>query len=130
MFESVKACGLCACGSSSVCEREIVGEGSSNSCVGISAELCRSCFHPQKQIARSEIQKVVNGFGVSGFRVWSSKRPAVGTASSMFFIHILTYMYVYMYTCACMCIYIGVSICMYVYIYVHIYTYTCTYIYV
>ena len=35
--ESVKACGLCACGSSSVCERETVGEGSSNSCVGMSA---------------------------------------------------------------------------------------------
>ena len=35
--ESVKACGLCACGSSSVCERETVGEGSSNGCVGMSA---------------------------------------------------------------------------------------------
>ena len=31
--ESVEACGLCACGSSSVCERETVGEGSSNGCV-------------------------------------------------------------------------------------------------
>ena len=35
--ESVEACGLCACGSSSVCERETVGEGSSNGCVGMSA---------------------------------------------------------------------------------------------
>ena len=33
----VNTCGLCACGSGSVCERETVGEGSSNSCVGMSA---------------------------------------------------------------------------------------------
>ena len=37
VFESVNTCGLCACGSSSVCERETVGEGSWNSCVGMSA---------------------------------------------------------------------------------------------
>ena len=35
--ESVKACGLCACGSSSVFQRETGGEGSSNGCVGMSA---------------------------------------------------------------------------------------------
>ena len=35
--ESVKGCGLCARGSSSVCERETVGEGRSNSLVVMSA---------------------------------------------------------------------------------------------
>ena len=35
--ESGEACRMCACGSSSVGEREIVEEDSSNSCVGVSA---------------------------------------------------------------------------------------------